>query len=206
MCFGVDAIHMCDAHRVVIDDVRQVVRRKPVSLHQHLVIRARRTDVAANQIGEHQRDVVRDQHPHDGLIREPRKRRAFLAALADTQPVIASRLLRFLLRSPHLGKPFRRTPAQIRPTRFKQRIRDRLIRLESFGLPVRRVRAADVGAFVPVQPEPMQRVVDLLLAVGLEPRPVGVLDPEDEAATGLPREREIEQRHVCRADMRVAGR
>ena len=56
-----------------------------------------------------------------------------------------------------------------------------------------------------LQPEPVQRVEDLLLAVGAEARPVGVLDAQHELAALLAREREVEQRHVGGADVRVAG-
>ena len=77
--------------------------------------------------------------------------------------------------------------------------------VEPLGLPVGRVGAAHVGALVPVEPEPAQGVEDLLLAVLAVARPVGVLDAQDELAALLARERQVEQRHVRRADVRVAG-
>jgi hypothetical protein len=52
----------------------------------------------------------------------------------------------------------------------------------------------------------VQGVEDLLLAVGDVARPVGVLDPQDELAALLAGERQVEQRHVRRADVGVTGR
>jgi hypothetical protein len=51
----------------------------------------------------------------------------------------------------------------------------------------------------------VQGVVDLPLAVLLQPRTVGVFDPQEETPVLLAREREIEHRHVCRADVGIAG-
>ena len=79
------------------------------------------------------------------------------------------------------------------------------IGLEALGLAVRLEGASDVGALVPVQPEPRERVVELRLAVLAEARAVGVLDAQDELAALLPGEGEVEERHVGRADVRVTG-
>ena len=82
----------------------------------------------------------------------------------------------------------------------------RAVGLGAFGLPVRRERPALVGALVPVQPEPVQRREDLRLALGDVAGPVGVLDAQHELPALLTCERQVEQRHVRRADVRVAGR
>jgi hypothetical protein len=51
----------------------------------------------------------------------------------------------------------------------------------------------------------VQRVKDLLLAVRAEAGLVGVLDPQDELPALLPDEGQVEERDVCRADVRVAS-
>src|SRR4051794_1443904 len=91
-------------------------------------------------------------------------------------------------------------------TLAKQLFDHRPVGVEAFRLTVGRKGPALVRALVPVEPEPAQRVVDLLLAVGAEACAVGVLDPQDERAALLPDEREVEQRHVRRADVRITGR
>ena len=89
---------------------------------------------------------------------------------------------------------------------LEQLLDERLVGVEPLGLPVRRVGAADVRALVPGEAEPVQRVVDLLLAVGTKARAVGVLDAQDELAAVSPGEGQVEQRHVGGADVRVTRR
>jgi len=61
----------------------------------------------------------------------------------------------------------------------------------ALALPVRAVRATDLDALVPVQPQPAQRVQQGLVALFRVPRRVGVLDPEDELALVVPGERQL---------------
>ena len=77
--------------------------------------------------------------------------------------------------------------------------------LEPLRLEVRRVRAVDVGAFVPVEPQPAQAVEnagDHLVRRALD---VGVLDPQDEHAAVAPRVEPVEERGAGAADVEVAG-
>jgi hypothetical protein len=53
--------------------------------------------------------------------------------------------------------------------------------VEALALAIGLEGATDVGALVPGQPEPRQRVEHLLLGVGAKARAVGVLDAQDEA-------------------------
>ena len=96
---------------------------------------------------------------------------------ADAEPVVAGRDLALLLVLAHRREPLARAPAQVRVAVREQPVDVRPVGVEPLALAVRRVRPALVRALVPVEPEPAQRVVDLLLAVGLEARAVGVLDP-----------------------------
>ena len=73
-------------------------------------------------------------------------------------------------------------------------------------LTVRRVRATDLGALVPLEPEPAKGVEQGLIRLLAVSRRVGVLDPEHEGATGVPRVDEVEQRGAHQTDVGGAGR
>src|SRR5690606_13484662 len=77
---------------------------------------------------------------------------------------------------------------------------------EALALPVRAVRAADVGPLVPRDAEPAERVEDGPLALLGGARLVRVLDAQQELPAALLREGVVEQRDVARADVRVTGR
>ena len=65
--------------------------------------------------------------------------------------------------------------------------------------------ATDVGAFVPRQPDPVQRIEDHLLRVGARAVLVGVLDPQYERAALLASKHVIEQCDVRRSHVWITG-
>ena len=75
----------------------------------------------------------------------------------------------------------------------------------ALGLAVGAVGAADVGAFVPGEADPLEGVEDHLLGGGDEAGAVGVLDAQDELAAALAGEEVVEQADVGGADVGVAG-
>ncbi len=75
----------------------------------------------------------------------------------------------------------------------------------AFALEIRSVVAADAGAFVPVETEPFQAVIDDLHGLDGVARLVGVLDAQDERATGVPGVEPVEQRGARPADVQEAG-
>ncbi len=88
---------------------------------------------------------------------------------------------------------------------------DQLIRilpvdLATFALPIRAVRTANVRALVPLDTQPAQGIENLLLGLSGRAQLVGVFDAQDELATVLASEAQVEQCDVGGADMRVAGR
>ena len=87
-----------------------------------------------------------------------------------------------------------------------QFVRIPLVDVPALALPVRAMRAADVRALVPLDAEPAQGVVDLLLGLPRRTQLVGVLDAQDELTAVLTREAQVEQRDVCGTDVRVARR
>ncbi|MNF43332.1 hypothetical protein D3C84_244100 [compost metagenome] len=80
-----------------------------------------------------------------------------------------------------------------------------LINIAALALTVRTVRAADVRAFAPVDPQPAQGVEDLLFGLAGRTQLVGILDAQDELTAVLAGEAQVEQGDVGGADVRVAG-
>ena len=54
------------------------------------------------------------------------------------------------------------------------------------GLPVRLVRATNLGAFIPVETKPLERIDDSLIAFFRITLRVGVLNTEDELSASMP--------------------
>ena len=72
-------------------------------------------------------------------------------------------------------------------------------------LDVRLVRAADLGALIPVEPEPAQGLEDQRLGAGDVALLVGVLDPQDEVAARVAGGEPREEGRANRAEMQRAG-
>src|SRR5205085_306799 len=98
-----------------------------------------------------------------------------------------------------------RAETVVRVAGRQQLLRVRLVEMQALGLPVRTARSADIGAFVPVEPEPAQIAEDARLGLARRALDVGVLDPEDEGAAVTPREEPVEQRRAGVADVQVPG-
>jgi hypothetical protein len=180
-----------------------VVGREAVSLEDHLVVGHRRVDPPGNEVIERGLDIVRDAHPHDGRLGEAGQRRALVSGLAQAQAVIAGRHLAPLLVLTHRREPLRGAPAVVGMAGFEQPLDKRPVGLQPFGLSIGRAGTADIGPLVPGQAQPVQGVEDLPLAVLLQPRAVGVLDPQQEPATLLAGEGQVEHGHIGGADVRV---
>ena len=100
----------------------------------------------------------------------------------------------------------RRAEAVVRAAARDEIARRLAIELEPLGLPVRRVRPADVRALVPVEAEPAQVVENRCLGLARRSLGVGVLDAQDERAAVAAREQPVEQRRARVADVQLAGR
>ena len=81
-----------------------------------------------------------------------------------------------------------------------------LVEFPSFALAVGTMFTSHVWAFVPVQPEPPERLENGFLGFGRGACSIGVLDTQDELTAMLSGEGEIEQRHVGCAYVRIASR
>ncbi len=90
---------------MIVDDDCHVIGREAIRLEDHLIVWPRGLHLAADQVGESERHVVWDEHPHHGILTEPRQRSAFLAGLAVAEAVVASfGNLGGLLSGTHLGE------------------------------------------------------------------------------------------------------
>ena len=104
--------------------------------------------------------------------------RTLVAGFAQAEPVVARWLLEPLLLGAHLVETLGRAPAVVGAARLDQLRGVLLIQRQTLGLAIRRIRAALVRALVPLDPQPVQTVVDLLLARFLVSRAIGVLDAQ----------------------------
>ena len=196
-----------DAHRRVVDGVRERVEGLAVGTHDDVVgdVLGLERHLAADEIGERDRRVGHPE-PDDGFAPLRLVRGALLVAQITVQSVVPARpslgagALAALLEL--LGGVVR----VVRETRLDQLARDVAVQVEPLGLPVRPEAATDLGAFVPVQAEPTQRVEQTCVRVFAVACRIGVFDPEHEGAARMTRVRPVEQRSTHIADMQVAGR
>ena len=174
------ADHVGDLHLDVVDHVDEVEDRLAVGTEDHEVAVLDAFDLPADEVVQHHRRGV------DLLV-------VFLqvfvvgggAGAFEAQPPGA-----VLLVGAALGGEF----AQLR-----------LVEFRALGLEIRTVRAADLGAFVPVHAEPAHRVEDHLqegVGVALLVR---VLDAEDELAARVAGVEPVEQGRTGASDVEEAG-
>ena len=67
------------------------------------------------------------------------------------------------------------------------------INFQTVGLAIRSVRAADIGAFVPVQAEPLEIGNELIFKAGFAAFDVGIFDAQHHGAAIVPGEKPVEQ-------------
>ena len=213
-CFGVEDIHSSaritwrDLHQVIVDHVREVIRRQAIRLEQHLIVDV--ADVArllaSRSSSFHvDRPLERHREAHDERLAGRGARIGLGRHRIAAEPVVAGSSSR-----PPAGPASSRAARACRSSDSRRRSRAASPRgpdrSRALALAIRGMRATDIGAFVPRQAEPVQRIEDHLLGLGACAGLVGVLDPEDEFATLLLGEDVVEQRDLGGPDVRVTGR
>ena len=113
--------------------------------------------------------------------------------------------LRFRLGARGL-QPLGGAVAEVRVAAVEQPLGRGAVTVEPPGLEVRRVRTADVGPLVPLEPQPAQAVEDAAHHLGGRSLEVGVLDAEHERPAVPAGEQVVEEGRPRAADVKVAGR
>jgi hypothetical protein len=75
----------------------------------------------------------------------------------------------------------------------------------TFRLTIGAVRTADIGAFIPAEAEPAQRIEDFFLGFAGRAHLIGILDTEQELPAMFPGEAIVDKGNIGSADMRIAG-
>ena len=162
-------------------------------------------DVAAHEVVEHQRALARHLQAHDALAplgleagavvggRRPSSVRLYWNCRFSVSAA---------LRSASISSA--RGVVAVGVAAGEQLVDGRLVARAALRLEVGRVRAADLGPFVPVDAQPAEAVEDRRqrrLDVALL---VGVVDAQDELAAVPAREQPVEQRRAHAADVQEA--
>ncbi|CAM5544968.1 hypothetical protein SCALM49S_03598 [Streptomyces californicus] len=196
-----------DLHQRVVDRVDQRVERGPVGADDAVVGDVLRLDgdLAADQVGE-----------GDGLVGHPEAddrgaalglvRGLPLGGEVAAVAVVAGRLPGGAGGVAAGVQLLGGAVAGVGVPGGEELLGDVLVQVHPLRLAVGGVRAADLGALVPVQAEPAHRVEQLLVGLLRVARRVGVLDPEDQGALVVPGEGPVEQRRPDQAHVGVAGR
>ena len=137
--------------------------------------------------------------------RRPRAARS-LRRVSKAEPVVARRLPGRSLRDAHLFQSLRRAEAFEGMTGREQFAGILAVDTRAFALTVRTVRTADVGAFVPLEPAPAQRLEDYAFALGRAAGAIRVLDAQHELPAVPAGETIVDQCDIRRANVRIAGR
>ena len=201
------AHHMGDAHQMVVDDIGEVIGRQPVRFHQHLHVDHRpfEFDRAAQRILNHAYTLIGYQHAHNMAHPPGIALGAFGLGQFRAAAVIFGWLLcRHLLRA-HARQFLGRAIAFEGVAIVEQAVAMLGIDRAAFGLAIGAVRAADIGALIPAEPQPTQRIEDFLFGFARRSHLIGILDAQQELPAMLFGKAIVDQRDIGGADMRVAG-
>jgi hypothetical protein len=203
----VAANHVRDRHvHVVADDGelvgRLAVRSQDDEVLDRLVLHG---DGPVHQVVE-RRPAFRHAHA-DGarlmcrlLLRDLLRRQRQAAAVVD--PAFAPRFRLGARGLQTLG----RAVAEVRVAAVEQPLGRGAVTVEPRGLEVRRVRTADIGTLVPLEPQPAQAVEDAAHHLGGRSPEVGVLDAEHERPTVTAGEQVVEEGRPRASDVKVTSR
>src|SRR5712692_10454252 len=150
--------------------------------------------------------VVVDPQPDRGPAAFGEKASPLLVTEIPAAPGIPVGAVLRLRRLPLGLKFLRRAIAMIGGAACQQLLRVLLVQVAPFGLPVRTVRPAHIGALLPVDAQPPEIFQNRLLVLYRRAGAVGVLDTEEERPALATREEPVEERHPRAADMQVPSR
>ena len=202
------ADHVGDLHQVIVDDVREVIRRQAIGLEQHLHVDGRVfiRDRAAREVDDDGGTCLGDLHAHDERLAGRRPLRRLPDGNRRAQAVVLLRQLGGPLRGAHHFEPLRRTKTAERVGLHQQLLGVRAVDLRAVALAIRPEKAADVRTLIPGQPGPAQRGENRAFRFRCRAGPIRVLDAQDEIAAAVFGKCVVDQRDVRRADVRITGR
>ena len=199
------AQHVGDAHERVVHRVHEGVQRRAVRADHHEVRHGAglEGDLPAHQVGE-----------GDVLVRhaQPPDRRAALGLeggdllVREVTVVTVVAQLGIAAGGPVTGLGLLGARVGRVDVSAGLELLDHVrVDLPTLGLTVRLVRAADLDALVPVDPEPAHRLEQLLVGLLRVALGVRVLDAEHEGAAGVPRPAPVEQDRADQPHVGGAG-
>ena len=203
-----------DAHRVVVDDVCEVIGRHAVRLDQDHVVQigAVHCDVPVQNVVERRFAVLRHVLPDDVRLAGRDAALHFLGGKVQAVLVVLERLaalLRFLAAGAQL---LLGAEAVIRLAGLHELLGVGQIHVLALALYVRTIVAADVGTFVPLHADAFQRAVDHVDRAGHVAALIGILDAEDELSAvrsgvqvRVQRAAEVSEVHIARRGRGKSG-
>ena len=194
------ANHVRDLHVVVVHHHREVVGRQTIGPHQDEV--AERLLLPGHLAADH---VVDGHVAVVGNVKADRVRRVVVAAMDPALQVVVRRTSCRFGRLALLLQLLFGAVAAVGDVSRDQFVDDFAVPLDTLRLSIRRVGPADVGPFVPLQPQPAEIIEHHLLRPARGARHIGIFDSDDELATMMAGEEPVEDRRARATDMQVAG-
>ena len=199
---------MGDFHQGIVQHYGVIVYRQTIGLDDHII---------ADSVG------IKTDRPANGvmegnvlILRHPEANRWFAAGsdqflfLHRTEiPAFSHVPGRLTLRHQCLSLGFKLLVGAIATIGFAARQQPlRILRIDgqAFGLPVGAMVAADIDSFIPFDPEPAERRLDIFLRFATRAFQIGVFDPQNQLAAVAPGQQPVEQRRTGAADVEWTGR
>jgi len=198
---------MADFHGGVIDDTGEVIGGIAIRLEENKVVDGGvfEGNIAVNKVVEGGLALQGDLEADDGDDAFGLFLGTLLGGEVAAVPVVAGRLLSSYLLLAHVFESPGGAVAVVGVALLDEPIGGLLVEVESPGLIVGGIVAADIGAFIPVEAEPFESVHDGFFGAGDFAGDIGVLDAEDEGAAGVAGHEPVEHGGADIADVRAAG-
>ncbi len=199
---------MRDLHQVIVDRGCQVVEGKAIGFQQDVIIQVLvfNGDIPAQHIIDRGGAFAGHLEADDILLAGCDTPGSFHRVELAAGAVVMRDLLAALLLLAHLCQAVGRAKAVVGGALLDQLAAIVGIDLLALALAVGSIRTPDIGTFVPVQPQPVQTVVNLLFRTFHQAFAVGILNTQDELATGLAGKQVIIQGGAGAAQMKRTGR
>ena len=196
-----------DLQFVIIDDAGQVIQRAAIGTRDHVVLFRRPfdDDFAADQILDHALAFAWHLQTHDALPTFGFEFGCGRFVFRHPASIVDKRLASFLGFFAKRLQFFRFGEIAVGVAIGEQFVSSGSVQIASLRLKVGTMRAADIGAFVPVHPEPTKTIQDRFQCRVDVSSGVRVIDPKNELSASLFREQPIEKCGADATDVQVSG-